>query len=64
MSGFVIVGRDIGDRDASLVIGTWEDRGPAMEFAKLLEGASKGVYVVLPLHTPLEAAGEVTEAGL
>lgn len=53
---FVVVGRDIASRHPDLCVGPFDTAGDAQEFAGLLQRTTLAIYVVLPLHTPIEAS--------
>lgn len=49
---YVLVGRDDVRATPSLVIGPYEQREDAAEMKGTLERTTKGIYTVLPMHTP------------
>lgn len=51
--GFVVVGRDDGERSPALASGPFRTREKADEFRDLLAATTSGKYTVLSLNTPL-----------
>lgn len=53
MSGFVVIGRDVGTREPSLAVGPFPTREAAGDFQRSLVSTTSGSYVILSLHTPV-----------